>query len=145
LHYILLSGKCKKMKRLFFLSILILSGCYEHIPDGVKAQMAAENFLDTLYRPNKVRDKIGLNYITVKEYLNLTKRKIFQKDSTYYHLSTNEWLLFTKKINHILSRDNEKIKGTIEIEGYTVNHVKYTTAFFVDSRYRKVFAVISLN
>lgn len=133
------------MKKLFLICILFLTGCYVYIPDGVRADFAANNFLDTLYRPKKVEQIVGLGFTTIKDYLNPSKQKIFQKDDNYYHLGLKGWSIFTKKVNEILIKGRGRITGTITIEGYTVNDTKYTTAFFVDKSFRKVFATIPLN
>jgi len=132
------------MKRIVFIGALFLTGCYIHIPDGIRAQMAAEHFLDTLYGPHKVVDKIGIGFITIKDYLNPSKQKLFLRDTGYYHLTENQLVVLKKKLNSILL-DKECIKGTINVEGYNVNSANHITAFFIDSAFRKVFGAIQLR
>ena len=133
------------MKKLFLICALFLTGCCVYIPDGVKADFAAQKFLDSLYRPNKIEGIVGLGFIKIKDYLNPSTQKIFQKDDNYYHLGANGWSIFIKKVNEILSKGGGRINGMITINGYTVRGTKYTTAFFVDNSFTKVFATISLN
>ena len=133
------------MKRFLFVGLLLLTSCYEHIPNGVIAQNIAERYLDSIYRPNLVTEKIGVGYITLKEYLTpLTQRK-FQQDTYHYHVSKIDWGDFTKKTDDILSKGRGRNKGVITVENYRDNGTEYTTAFFVDSSFKKVFATIQIN
>ena len=133
------------MKKLLFICALSLTGCYEHVPDAIKASIAAENFLDNLYRPNKIEEEEQLDFTTIKDYLNPSKQKIFQKENTYYHLSANEWDIFTKKINDISAKGTTRINSIITIESFKFKGTKHSMAFIVDSPFRKVFATIPLN
>lgn len=132
------------MKKLIIIGLLILTGCYMHIPDGIRGQSATERFLDTLYRPDTVQNKIGVGFITIKDYLNPSKQKVFQLESTD-QLSANEWLVFTGKVNDILSKNKSCINGTINVESYEARGTKYMTAFFVDSSFRKVVATLPIK
>jgi len=142
------------MKSLFLtgILILILAGCDERMPNDLKAQIAAESFLDTLYRPNKVVDKTGIGFIKItdyldpskKNYLNQSKRGTFQSIIKYYYPSGDEWVAFTEKASKILSKGEEHVKGAIQLERYKVKDTKYITAFFVDSTFSRVFGRIQL-
>src|SRR6185312_4890109 len=134
------------MKSLFLtgILILILAGCDERMPNDLKAQIAAESFLDTLYRPNKVVDKTGIGFIKITDYLDQSKRGTFQSIIKYYYPSGDEWVAFTEKASKILSKGEEHVKGAIQLERYKVKDTKYITAFFVDSTFSRVFGRIQL-
>jgi hypothetical protein len=133
------------MKKLLFICTIFLAGCYEHVPDPIKASIAAEMFLENLYQPIKIDEEEQLDFITIKEYLNPSKQKIFQKENTYHHLSANGWDIFTKKINDISVKGKTRINSIITIESYKFKGTKYTMAFIVDSPFRKVFATIPID
>jgi hypothetical protein len=125
------------VKKLLFFGLLFLPGCYEHIPNGIIAQMAVERFLDTVYMPGKVEDITGINEITTQDYLIPSKLKKFQSE-----FSASEWILSTKRIQSILSK---KPNGMIQIEGYSVKGKKYKMVFLVDSSFRRVMPIMPLN
>jgi len=133
------------MKKLLLVPLVLLIGCYEHIPKGVIAQMTTERYLDSLYRPDTITGKIGVGYITIKQYFISSTQRRFQLDSQDYHLSKIDWVGFKKKIKDILSKGGGRDKGVITVENYRINGSEYTTAFLVDSNLRKVFATIPMN
>jgi hypothetical protein len=137
------------MKKLIFILFLFTTGCW-HRDIEIDVQSAAEDYLDTLYRNNKVEDKWGIGFIKSTDYLNplnkdyadRSKLEIF-KGIIERRKSTAEWIIFTEKANDILSKVKERNKGYIHLETYKVNQTNDTRAFFVDSAL-KVYATVKL-
>ena len=84
------------MKKLLFIGIVLFTSCYEYIPPGIVAQEHAEDFLDSISGKSKVENKVGMGFISIKEYLNPIKQRTFQQDTTY-HLSKTSGRFLLKK------------------------------------------------
>ena len=141
------------MKTLFYIGFFLLFvACTERMPNGLKAQISSENFLDTLYHPSKVENKAGIDFITITDYLdsskkdyqNHSKRQVLKEIIDYRRPSANDWPIFVEKATDILSKKEGDKKGAIQLEIYKVNGTEFITAFFVDSTFSKVFGRIQL-
>ncbi|WP_428327314.1 hypothetical protein [Mucilaginibacter sp.] len=134
-----------KRKYYWLINVLLIFGCHEYMPPGITPQFKAEDYLDSLYRPDTVGIKIGMGYITLKDYATPLKRRAFQQNTDLNKVSTIHWDDFTKKTNDIISKAKDRSKGSIVILNYHVHRTEHTTAFFIDSSVRKVFDTIQIK
>jgi hypothetical protein len=134
-----------RMKILYTTSLVFLLGCHMYMPRGIGAQSTAEKYLDSIYRPDTVGIKIGMGYITLKDYSIPAKQKAFQQDSDLNKVSKISWADFTRKANDIVSKENGRSTGSIVVLNYSAHRTEHTTAFFIDSSLRKVFDTIEMK
>ena len=134
-----------KTKIFYVVVVMFVAGCYEYMPPGISAQIKAQDYLDSLYRPDSIGIQIGMGYITLKDYAMPIKRKEFQQDSDINRVSKIDWADFTRKTNDIVAKGKDRSKGSIVILNYQVRHIEHTTAFFIDSSFRKVLDTIEMK
>ena len=133
-------------KNIFYVIVLLLAySCTMYMPPGITAQTTAEKYLDSLYRPDTIRPKIGMGYITLKDFAIAVKRTEFQKDSSLNNVSTISWADFTKKTNEIVTKHKDLGTGSIVILSYQFQSKEHTTAFFVDGWEKKVIDTIQMK
>jgi hypothetical protein len=134
-----------KKKIIYFIGVLSLFGCHEYMPPMRGAQITAEKYLDSLYRPDTIGIKVGMGYIALKDYAMPVKRRLFQQDTDLNKVSTIHWADFTRKTNDIVAKRKGRCKGAIVILNYHLRHAEHTTAFFIDSCVRRVFDTIQMK
>lgn len=134
-----------KKRYVFFIGVIFLFGCYEHMPPFIAAQNKAEHYLDSLYRPDTIGVKIGMGSITIKDYAAPVKRSEFQQNIDLSEIRTINWSDFTRKTNDIVVKRKGDAKGSTVILKYQVRHTEHITAFFVGSPLREVFDKIQFK
>jgi hypothetical protein len=115
------------------------------MPPGTEAYFTAGKYLDSLYRPDTVGIKVGMAYITLKDYATPIKRKAFQQDTSLDKVIKIDGVDFARKTNAIVSKAEDRSKGVIQVLNYNVHNGEHTTAFFIDSTQRKVFDTIEMK
>ena len=139
------------VKKQFFIGALLLTGCFNPELPEFRAQVTVENYLDTVNLNNKVDDKSNIGFYKIADYLNASKKDNFNRTEKqeiyrslvyFNHASTNEWTIFTGKVDDLLSNIKENHNGYILLENYKLKRAHFTTAFFVDSSCTKILSKI---
>jgi len=134
-----------KKKILYVISVLFLFSCHEYMPPGITAYSTAEKYLDSLHRPDTIGIKIGMAYISLKDYAMPVKRRVFQQDTELNKVSAISWDDFTRKISDIVAKGKNRSKGVIQVLNYKIHNTDHTIAFFIDSSQRKVLDTIQMK
>jgi len=133
------------MKKRCLIGALLLTGCFGHFQEGVKAHVVAQEYLEAVYGQEQITGETIVNDILVKDYLNPSEQKQFQKyDCAELNLSAEKWAIFSQNINNALGLDRRCAKGMIAIDRYSIKDTIYTTAFVVDSSSSALLATIPL-
>ena len=129
------------MRKILFVSLLFLNGCYMRMPNDLIASETIEHYLDSLYKPGKIRYIMYGEFETAatidKDYVNRQMQLLYIIDKNYKNASYKEKAIYKEKMDSIFSYNQKR--GYVTMCRFRVNNVTRIALFNIDTALKKVY------